>query len=316
MKTKQIANSEEIAKLYTDTYRTRMPLYNDYVFHRIYGRDTDESRAALIGLLNIILERKDDPIRNLEIKNPIDLGDWITDKDITMDIRAETDSGEILSIEMQVSHLFDYRCRTLFYAGRLVNSSLQSGQSYDKMKKSIVVSIIHTKLFPGDIGCHSVFNVRENDTGYLLTDRLELHFLELGKVNPDKSIEEMSQMEKLAFYLRYAADENYKDSVQKICSKEDGIFMAENLYRKATKEEREAAWAESRFYFQLEQNTIKARAIKQGLEEGRAKGLAEGRAEGAAREKREIAEKMLREGMSKATIAKITGLSPDALESL
>lgn len=96
--------------------------------------------------------------------------------------------------------------------------------------------------------------------------------------------------------------------------------MAENLYRKATKEEREAAWAESRFYFQLEQNTIKARAIKQGLEEGRAKGLAEGRAEGraegAAREKREIAEKMLREGMTKATIAKITGLSPDVLESL
>ena len=57
-KTKHSASSEEITKLYTDTYRTRMPLYNDYVFHRIYGRDTDESRAALIGLLNIILERK------------------------------------------------------------------------------------------------------------------------------------------------------------------------------------------------------------------------------------------------------------------
>ena len=297
-----IQTVDEIRKLYTDTYRTKMPLYNDYVFHRIYGSDTEESRAALMGLLNIILERSDDPINT------------------AMDIKAETESREILDIEMQVDHLEFYRNRSLFYGGRLVNSSLNSGEDYDKMKKSIVVSIIHTKLFPGDIGCHSVFNVRENDTGYLLTDRLELHFLELGKVNPDKSIEEMSQMEKLAFYLRYAADENYKDSVQKICSKEDGIFMAENLYRKATKEEREAAWAESRFYFQLEQNTIKARAIKQGLEEGRAKGLAEGRAEGraegAAREKREIAEKMLREGMTKATIAKITGLSPDVLESL
>lgn len=323
-----IQTVDEIRKLYTDTYRTKMPLYNDYVFHRIYGSDTEESRAALMGLLNIILERSDDPIKHVEIKNPVDYGELLKSKDTAMDIKAETESREILDIEMQVDHLEFYRNRSLFYGGRLVNSSLNSGEDYDKMKKSIVVSIIHTKLFPGDIGCHSVFNVRENDTGYLLTDRLELHFLELGKVNPDKSIEEMSQMEKLAFYLRYAADENYKDSVQKICSKEDGIFMAENLYRKATKEEREAAWAESRFYFQLEQNTIKARAIKQGLEEGRAKGLAEGRAkglaegraegraEGAAREKREIAEKMLREGMSKATIAKITGLSPDALESL
>ena len=130
MKNKKLTNSEEIAKLYTDTYRTRMPLYNDYVFHRIYGSDTEESKAALVGLLNIILERKDDPIRRLEIKNPIDIGDWILDKDTTMDIKAETDSGELLTIEMQVSHLTDYRCRILFYGGRLVNSSLKSGEPY------------------------------------------------------------------------------------------------------------------------------------------------------------------------------------------
>ena len=80
---------------------------------------------------------------------------------------------EILSIEMQVSHLFDYRCRTLFYGGRLVNSSLQSGQSYDKMKKSIVASIIQNKLFPKEIGCHSIFDVREQKTGHRLCDRLE-----------------------------------------------------------------------------------------------------------------------------------------------
>ena len=30
------------------------------------------------------------------------------------------------------------------------------------------------------------------------------------------------------------------------CEREEGIIMAENLYRKATKEEREAAWAECR----------------------------------------------------------------------
>ena len=52
MKKKNTVNSDEITKLYTDTYRSRMPLYNDYVFHRIYGSDTEESRAALIGLLH------------------------------------------------------------------------------------------------------------------------------------------------------------------------------------------------------------------------------------------------------------------------
>ena len=46
MKRKNLSNSEEIAKLYTDTYRTRMPLYNDYVFHCIYGSGTEESKVA------------------------------------------------------------------------------------------------------------------------------------------------------------------------------------------------------------------------------------------------------------------------------
>lgn len=140
--------NEEIDKLYTDTYRARMPLYNDYVFHRIYGSDSDESRAALIGLLNIILGRGNDPIKQVEIKNPIDIGDFIWSKDTVMDIKAETESAEILDIEMQVDNLENYRNRILFYGGRLVNSSLNSGEDYDTMKKSIVVSIIHNKLFP------------------------------------------------------------------------------------------------------------------------------------------------------------------------
>ena len=164
MKKKNLTSNEEITKLYTDTYRSRMPLYNDYVFHRIYGSDTEESRAALIGLLNIILERKNDPIRHIEITNPIDLGDWILDKESVMDIKAKADSGELLTIEMQVSNLADYRCRTLFYGGRLVNSSLKSGESYGNMKKSIVVSIIESKLFPKDIGCHSIFSVLAKST--------------------------------------------------------------------------------------------------------------------------------------------------------
>ena len=306
-----ITTHEDIDKLYTDTYRTRMPLYNDYVFHRIYGSDSEESRAALIGLLNIILERGNDPIKHVEIKNPIDTGDFMKSKDTVMDIKAETEYQEILDIEMQVDNLEFYRNRALYYGGRLVNSSLNSGEDYDTMKKSIVVSIIHSALFPKDMNYHSIFRVKEEATGHLLSDRLELHFLELGKVNAKKPVEEMTQVEKLAVYLRYAADENYKDSVQEICNEED-IIMAENLYRKVTKEEQEAAWAESRFYFQLEQNTMRNHAHKQGLAQGRA----EGRSEGEALKQREIARNMLQESMPKSVIAKITGLSLEEVDAL
>ena len=80
--------------------------------------------------------------------------------------------------------------------------------------------------------------------------------------------------------------------------------MAENLYRKVTKEEQEAAWAESRLYFQLEQNTIKAVAHKQG------------RAEGAAQEKREIAKNFKKSGIPIEVIARNTGLTVAEIEEL
>ena len=158
------------------------------------------------------------------------------------------------------------------------------------MKKSIVVSIIESKLFPKDIGCHSIFSVREQNTGHRLCDRLEFHFLELGKVDPRKPLEKMTQIEKLAVYLRYADDENYKDSIQKICESEEGIVMAENLYRTVTKEEREAAWAECRMMYQHDMASMREDARKAGraagLAEGEAIGFEKGRSEGAALEKR------------------------------
>ena len=49
-------------------------------FHAVFGRDTEESRAALIEILNIILERKQDPIRAIVIKNPIEIPDRKADK--------------------------------------------------------------------------------------------------------------------------------------------------------------------------------------------------------------------------------------------
>ena len=148
------------------------------------------------------------------------------------EIMAETSSGEELDIEMQSGNLSIYPDRVLFYGGRLVNSSLQQGFKYDKMKKSIVVSIINGVLFSEHECCHSIFDVRERNTGILLSDRLEFHFLELGKVDGHKPVEELTEVERLAAYLKYANVEEKQDYVQKILDSE-GITMTENAYRKA-----------------------------------------------------------------------------------
>ena len=253
--------------LFKNTHRSELPLTRDYVFHAVFGRDDDDSRAALMEILNIILERKDDPITSIVIKNPIDTAERPGGKETIMDIRAETGQGELLDIEMQAGSLTVYPNRVIFYGGRMVNSSLQESEEYDKMKKSIVVSIINGKLFPTLPSCHNVFEVREGETGLLLSDRLSIHFLELEKVDITKPVSEMTSIEKLAVYLKYASDEAKKDVVQEILAEEE-IIMAENAYRKLTQDEIEYERLESEYRSRLFINTEISIARKEGREEG------------------------------------------------
>ena len=200
--------------LFKNTFRASMPLTDDYVFHAVFGRDTEESRAALIEILNIILERKQDPIRAIVIKNPIEIPDREADKESVMDIRAETESGELLNIEMQAGDLQFYQNRALFYGSRLVNSALQVGENYDKMKKSIVISITSGRLFPSLAGCHNIFEIRDRERGLLLCDRLELHFLELSKIDGRKPVSALTEIERLGAYLKFASVEDRQDYVK------------------------------------------------------------------------------------------------------
>ena len=305
--------------LFKNTFRASMPLTDDYVFHAVFGRDTEESRAALIEILNIILERKQDPIRAIVIKNPIEIPDREADKESVMDIRAETESGELLDIEMQAGDLQFYQNRALFYGGRLVNSALQVGENYDRMKKSIVISITKGRLFPSLEDCHNIFEVRDRKRGLLLCDRLELHFLELCKIDDQKPVHALTEIERLGAYLKFANIENRQDYVKQILSSED-IAMTENAYRKVTEDELEYERREARFKYQLQRNTELYVARNEGLSEGEAIGLKKGRSEGlvegAAQKQREIAKNLKHAGIPIAVIAENTGLTAEEIEKL
>ena len=340
-------DAPEKLDLFRDTFRGKMPLTDDYVFHAVFGRDTAESKGALMEILNIILARKQDPIRAIVIKNPIETPEREMEKGTVMDIKAETDAGELLNIEMQANSFGFYQSRALFYGGRLVNSSLQGGEKYDKMRKSIVVSIIDGKLFPELELCHNIFAVREQNSGLLLSDRVEFHFLELEKIDVTKPVRSLTEVERLGAYLKYAGDEEYQDYVRQILSEED-MDMTENTYRKVSQDELEYERREARLKYQLQYNTEISVAREQGLAQGRSegeavglkkgeavglkkgeavglkkgeavglkKGEAVGFKKGATQEKREIAKNLKALNLTKEQIAEATGLSAAEIEKL
>jgi predicted transposase/invertase (TIGR01784 family) len=57
-------------------------------------------------------------------------------------------------------------------------------------------------------------------------------------------------------------------------------------------------------------------AIKEGHDKGRAEGRIEGRAEGQTKEKKQIAQNMLKEGMTVSLICKMTGLDEQEILKL
>ncbi len=231
-----------------------MKLKNDFVFKAVFGRDTEESKQALIGMLNLILDRKEDPIRNITYRNPFNVKEFEQQKEGILDIKAETDSGELFDIEMQFVYDEEFIERDVYYHCGMVMEGLAAGQSYGMLKKTISIYLMDHIWFVDNNNYHNCYQLREKNSGALLTDLLEMHYFELPKVNPGrkKTPENMTEAERFLEYLRLAGEaesrkDDYFDILRRIGGKE--IKMTEGIMRKATEDEilREKAIARDKF---------------------------------------------------------------------
>lgn len=276
----------KMKSLFDENERKNYSLCEDWTFHYVFSKDSEASRQALIELLNVILDKKEDPIKHVRILNPVHYGWQKNGKRSVLDIKAEASSGELIDIEMQNGKLEDYGHRSLKYGASLTNSSLEKGQDYDKMRKSIVISIVTGTIFPQLEGVHNVFciqNVKDNnsDETVLMTDRLEFHFLELGKIDGKKSVSDLSEVEKVAAYLKYAGDETHEAYTVGLL-KEGGraIAMMEYVFKELTADDiaREIQFSEQ--MAEWDRITQEKRMMERANAEGRAEGMEKGMAEG------------------------------------
>lgn len=277
-----------------DSPRLSYRLTNDLVFFFVYGSDTDASRRALTALLNLVLDRKSDPITEVTVINAVHKGFKPGDKGTIMDIRAKSRSGEQFNVEMQNKIKDNFANRTLMYGCRMVNSSLSSGEDYDKMKKSVVISFVNGVQFKAVPDLHTRFIMAEEKHHLPLSDRLEIHFLELGKLK-DRDPSQMTPLEQFCAYLKYAGDEEKEDYVAKLLETgEEAIHMSDQVYKDVTDDEvlevllwheQMAEWDRNTTLHQAEQ-----KGIEQGLEQGIAALIEDNAEEGKTKE--EIVKKL------------------------
>ena len=288
-------------------------LLNDVVFKIVFG--SQRNAHLLRALLNAILRfTGDERIAEVEILNPLVDKDYHDDKGAFLDVKARDGHGRLYNIEVQVSNEIAYEDRAIFYASRLFGGQIERGSEYADLVQTICISILDFCLFSDVQKIHSIYRYYDEDERRRLSNKLQIHFIELPKFKKDKSHALRTPFEKWLHVLKFAQFyESGSLPVPHELKEEEGIEMAIDAMKNAWADNHVQEMIEARLKARLDESSRIKGAWRngkaEGLEEGLEKGLEEGRSEGL----RVAAGRMLQEGMDRKTVARVLGTREEDL---
>ena len=154
----------------------QITLTNDYAFKRLLG--SEENKPLLQDLLECILDLSPEDVSKLELMDKELTKEDLSDKTGILDVKLRLKNGSVIDIEIQSSWNVSFVKRTLFYWAKMYTSDFKAGESYDSLHKCIAINII-AETFPLNSAVHSLYLLQEKEKHTMLTDVLEIHFLDL-----------------------------------------------------------------------------------------------------------------------------------------
>ncbi len=137
-----------------------LPPKMDFVFKRIFGNENQPN--VLISFLNAVLTPVD-PIRSVKLQDTTIEKKYIEDKYSRLDVRATTNKGEHINIEIQLDNKYNMVKRSLYYWSKLYESQLESGNDYQKLSRTICINLLDFNLLQHD-KFHSVYRLKDCET--------------------------------------------------------------------------------------------------------------------------------------------------------
>lgn len=252
----------------------------DIVFKKLFG--SEDSKNILKGFLNDMVGLDIKSENDISIMNTEVSPEELEKKGSRLDVRTRIGETEI-DIEIQCESEKDFSDRTLYYWAEMYRGSLPAGTPYGNTRKAITLNLLDFNMFKCDEYC-SKFMICETQRGEALTDKLEIHFVELPKARAagirlneeDRKTKWIKLMnvttrEELSEMKENMTDTSYSSAVDKLDRINDEAYI-----RALKRADEEAAHerASREYTRQME--------LKEAKEAARAEGLAEGRAEGRA----------------------------------
>lgn len=251
-----------------------------------------------------LLDKTPKDIREVKLLPTILRKEYKDDKVGILDVRVVFNNDALIDIEMQVGP-FDYWAeRTVFYLCRMYTEQIKEGDSYGTLMKCIHIGILDFKLFDDMENFYSSFHLREDSSGYLYTDQLEFHILELPKIRerayPDSAIYQWAK------FLSGKNEEDFKEMAEK----NEDIKEAYEILMHLSEDDKKRMEYEAREKALRDYNHQMYWAERRGLE----RGLEQGIQRGVNKGKKEMALKLLKENILVDLIALAAGVSTEQVE--
>jgi predicted transposase/invertase (TIGR01784 family) len=272
----------------------RLNPLNDYLFLKLIGEKGDEEQC--LAFLNAVLGSKSrKPVKLIKIlENKTFTADVIGEKSSILDVRVETDIGEKINIEVQLRDLHNMEKRTLLHWGREYTKSISAGDDYQELSKVITINIVNFDNIKLD-DFHTCFHLWEDDHhDYLLTDVLEIHFINMVKFRKLKTRDIINKpLERwLTFFDITTPEETLKEVI-----KMDSAINKTNERLNFVSQDKE-------FLRNYEMRTTALSDWTAGVNTAFEKGLMQ------------AAKNSLSKGLSVELIQEITGLDAETIQSL
>ena len=296
-----------MAKKSTSKTNVFMSAKSDVIFKLLFGNELNKD--LLIKFLMAVLKLPLNEYSTIEISDPQAKRKYKGDKLAILDIKVKTKTGNLINIEIQVQVTPEMRERIVFYNAKMMAEQLDSGDEYNKIKKTISIVITGETFIRSHKKYHDRFILYSPETKTEFTDVVEIHTLELPKLPTESDgtdlwdwlefINADSEEELAVLAQKRPQMKNPVDELLKL----NQDSYARTLYEAREKQHRDNMSRERKARMEGKQ---------EGIEEGMEKGIEKGRQEGM----QDVARSLLKINLPIENIVATTGLTIEEIKKL
>lgn len=219
---------------------THLNRLNDVFFKALLG--SEERKTLTLNFINAILNREgSNAFTSITFSDKEIVPPRIDGKLSFLDVLVKMDDGTRVHVEVQVL-MDEYMVnRSLYYWGRIYSRELEKGDLYGDLRPVITINLLDFNQFPQYQTYINTYHITNDDTHDILTNHLEMHFIELKKIH----ISDIKKLKRSERWIAYFSP-NFTDQERRSLAMSDTAIQEAMDYEKqfATNNELKSAYWE------------------------------------------------------------------------